>query len=685
MRIWWFLFSALLVGCDSSGGVSSDASTHDSGVDAAPDCEDCPAIPPLPATQTCRPAPVDFDRIPDLILPPAFAGVELIGAVDVVQPAIDGALWVAESAGRIRRVEVGPSAGVPTLVLDLTGRGRRFVSLAMRPEYDDGGDLFLLSYIEGHLVVSRFQIYQGIAQVDALSEERMFEVEAPEGSTGSLQFGLDGLLYIALGGEQPPWGGTLLRIDVNIDEPGWQVPPDNPDPTSPIWSRGLHNPSRCSVDGNTEQVICLDRGDEADTIHIAGPGDDLAAKPPLVTRPVDDCHLIGGFTYRGFKWPELWGTYLYATSCGEIRGIKQTEGGPNDRAVGQLDRPILFMTQDPWGRIRVVGDDGRLARLTVAEPDTELGWPRLLSQTDCFESLQPLTPKAGVVPYALNSPLWTDGALKQRFMVIPSGTQITATDAGWDYPDGSVLIKDFAFEFTPGDSSSRRSVETRFMVKYQFGWTFHTYRWNDEGTDATLLDGLEPVYRDLLGPTGAIPMPYLFPSQEGCLTCHNPRAERVLGPRTIQLDRQVDYGHVTMNQLDALEQVGVLQPVVDRHSMPDPKDESKPIEQRARAYLHANCAHCHQPTGWAPPGLGLDLRYSTPLAQTGTCNVEPKYATFLVPGELRIDPGRPQNSNLLQRMLVRTPGQMPLFASSLVDPLVDQLIGQWIEQMPECP
>lgn len=114
--------------------------------------------------------------------------------------------------------------------------------------------------------------------------------------------------------------------------------------------------------------------------------------------------------------------------------------------------------------------------------DVSDGMPLRLSDTGCFIELKTLTPGPDLIPYDVSSALWTDGAFKPRYMVVPSPEQIAIEEDGsWTFPEGSVLIKVFGFEFDSGDPESRRAVETRFMVRRGGGWDYATYQWNDEG------------------------------------------------------------------------------------------------------------------------------------------------------------------------------------------------------------
>ncbi len=368
-----------------------------------------------------------------------------------------------------------------------------------------------------------------------------------------------------------------------------------------------------------------------------------------------------------------------------MRGVRVVDDGARVADLGTLEAPPSTLARDGGGRVLAIVDGASPGRLQVAEPDRALGMPARLSDTGCFVDVPGLRPAPGVVPYDVASPLWTDGAHKRRWLALPAGERVTVDDDGpWGFPQNAMLIKDFAFD---GADGARRSVETRVMVRRPFGFSFHTYRWDADGRDATLLTGdmAEEIEVEVRREGSVETLPYLFPSRADCQTCHNPRALRVLGPTSAQMVRPIEVAGRVVDQGAALFAHGVLDRAPGGAGMPDPSDPTAPLADRARAYLHANCAHCHQPDGWTPPELGLDLRYATALAETGACGVPLKYSAFGIAGDLRLDPGRPGNSNLLQRMLTRGVGQMPVAATAWVDPVGVEVVGAWIAALRDCP
>jgi hypothetical protein len=384
------------------------------------------------------------------------------------------------------------------------------------------------------------------------------------------------------------------------------------------------------------------------------------------------CETGEGVIFRGSDAPILWGAQIYV--CGNsVYARERVSGVWIDREILTHDVPLGGVFLDRLGRLHGHDESGRILRLRLSEPDYALGWPETLSETGCLD--QQVRPGPDLIPYRVNAPLWTDGALKRRWMVLPPGSRAQVKEDGdWELPVGSVLVKQFDL---PDEAGVVRPVETRFMTRWPFGWSFQTYRWRDDGSDADLLDGTKSVYRRVATPQGSFE--YLFPQHQTCRACHRNQSASVLGLSTAQLTA----GPVGVGQLDRFLAIDVIEEIPQANVLPNPDDSSISAYRRARATLHAQCAHCHRPQGWAPPDLDLDLRWSTPWANTRLCNVRNQYSSFDVPGEMRINPGNPADSSIVTRQLAPGYGRMPL-GSALIDPRATGILEPWIESMVDC-
>lgn len=319
----------------------------------------------------------------------------------------------------------------------------------------------------------------------------------------------------------------------------------------------------------------------------------------------------------------------------------------------------------------------------VAPKTASEALPQRLSETGCMRKDDPREPAAGVIPYAVASPLWSDGADKRRFLALPPGAKITVQPSGdWDLPIGSTVIKSFAM----GDTM----LETRFFVRLADGsWTGYTYQWNDANTDATLLgkDGGDRFMGDLA---------WTFPSRANCLGCHTAAAGRTLGLETAQLNIAFLYpGNRLANQIDTLQHLGLLDPPqLDRlklPALPNPVTATDaPVEARARSYLHANCAFCHQPAASAEVfkdmPVAMDVRFATPFRDTKLCGAEPSKTTYSIPDAKLISPGKPEASIVSVRMHSKiTSVRMPAFGTAVVDTRGVAVIDEWIRGLTGCP
>ncbi len=306
--------------------------------------------------------------------------------------------------------------------------------------------------------------------------------------------------------------------------------------------------------------------------------------------------------------------------------------------------------------------------------------PRRLSRLGCFTSLVPLRPGPDLVPFQVRSALWTDAAEKHRYLAIPAGETIDTTDDVWELPPGSIVLKVFSLSLV--DSSSARALEVRVIARTTRTWLFATYRVLEGGSDAVRVDA--SVTLDLQLADGR-ELSYYLPDTEACLTCHDEQTGP-LAVRTRQLAGVTEYADGRADQLEVLDALGLLNELPSNAApQPSPADPGAPLEARARSYLDANCASCHRPGGWTPPDLGIDLRYETPTAETGTCGVPLAYTSLWVPGEVRIVPGSPESSNLWRRLSSRGLGQMPPVGTAIVDPVGSDVVASWIRSLSRCP
>jgi len=322
--------------------------------------------------------------------------------------------------------------------------------------------------------------------------------------------------------------------------------------------------------------------------------------------------------------------------------------------------------------------------------------PMLLSQTGCVNMTDPTKPAVGLVPYAVRSALWSDGATKERFMRIPDGAKIHVLDCAvdteackapglggsgedeghFDMPVGTVLVKNFSIE--------GKHIETRLLMRRSSsaltGWKGFSYEWNDAQTDAMLLPDNEMGMEKAVGAGSQI---WHYPGRSQCMDCHTRYGGRSLGPSTQQLDSDFAYADGTMNQLEKLKTLGLFDaPPKKLDGYPDPFGTDGTLDQRARSYIQTNCAICHRPGG---EFSSIDMRFTTPLADTKMCDAVERDTDKVPP--YRITPGKPAESTMSTRMHALDMLRMPQIGSKVVDQQGAKLIDDWITAMPAsaCP
>ncbi|MEQ9008100.1 MAG: SO2930 family diheme c-type cytochrome, partial [Ekhidna sp.] len=285
-------------------------------------------------------------------------------------------------------------------------------------------------------------------------------------------------------------------------------------------------------------------------------------------------------------------------------------------------------------------------------------YPKYLSEWQLFEEpLKNLEPKGErTFPYKINSALFSDYAFKARFIKLPEGEIITYHEQEvLNFPKGTILIKNFYY---PGDfrkaEADRRIIETRLIIHEEKEWKAIVYKWDNEQTDAkrVILGEKVPVeWTDVSGQLQRIN--YYIPSQPQCKSCHDLGGDLVpIGPSARQLNRDNQLSNwIKKGWLDVPENVGYPQ-------LANYDNKQAPLDDRARAWLEVNCAHCHRREGPAKnSGLYL-LASQTDPYRLGVN--KPPIAAGKGSGGLKysIVPGNPDQSILVHRIESLEPGEM---------------------------
>ena len=414
--------------------------------------------------------------------------------------------------------------------------------------------------------------------------------------------------------------------------------------------------------------------------------------PPIIEHPHSEMRcIIGGYFYQGTRLKELAGTYLYGDwITGRIWGLRHVAGKVAwHKELAATPCRILGFCLDPDGEILFVDHAGggiwTLEPAPVEEQRAE--FPRKLSDTGLFASVKDHRPQAGLIPYSVNSPLWSDGAAKERFLALPGNGQIEFAEEGpWQFPEGTVLVKTFFLERKTGDASTSQRIETRLLTLQKSQWHGYSYAWNDEQTEAFLV------------PAAGQDREFIFtnrkqtwhiPSRAECMVCHTEAGGFALGVNTLQMNREHNYGAATDNQLRTLEHLGVFRwpgkttgfpkPPEMLGRLVSPHDAGAELALRARSYLHANCAHCHSLNGGG--NALMDLGFTKDEEGMRILGVKPQHDTFNVKDALLVAPGDPERSLIYLRVAKVGRGRMPPLSTRAVDEQAARLIAEWIKKL----
>ncbi|MBI1176969.1 hypothetical protein GC207_05965 [bacterium] len=357
-------------------------------------------------------------------------------------------------------------------------------------------------------------------------------------------------------------------------------------------------------------------------------------------------------------------------------------------------------------RVRWIGGDqdvelaqkpvDRNARLVLKginlPANSEGAMPATLSATGIFTD-NALTPRAGFVPYTLNSTIWVDGADIQRWVMLPEGKKIGFSPANeFTWPGGALFVQQLNIATNKSDANKRR-LETRVLVlddtgKFGYG---ATYRWRADGSDADLVkaEGEEEVLKTQDAHGVAHEQTWTYPSRGACILCHTPNAGFVLGPKARQLNGDFTYPNGTSaNQLRKWNTMGMFTTKLDEGSLAalphtvKSDDARASVDDRMRSYLDGNCANCHRPGG---TGAQWDARFETPLSKQGIFyggvrnNLGIDDLKIATPGDVH------KSSMFIRLNSTELATQMPPVTRNVPDARAIELLRQWINTSTNIP
>ncbi|MEM8955177.1 MAG: carbohydrate-binding protein [Verrucomicrobiota bacterium] len=524
----------------------------------------------------------------------------------------------------------------------------------------------------------------------------------------------------------------------------YYIPNDNPwvDPSGntleEFYAIGLRSPHTMSQDPLTgdvfigdvgqndrEEVNFLSKGANFQWPYREGSIGGFKSKPnPLIgtdsppiwdyNRNTGNCVIVG-VVYRGAKWDADLGGKLLVGDYGtrNIWALSYTPGETADvELLAQMPPTInpkgqlAFFGVDHDGEVYMCKPNGtdnangkiyKLNRPGIANPQP----PSLLSQTGAFTNLSTLETTPGLIPYDVNSPLWSDGAFKKRWVSIPNnGTHNTSSERisyseneNWSLPIGSVTVKHFEIPLDERNPDGpRRRLETRFMIRDANGeWYGLTYKWRANNSDADLVDplGLEEEFTITNENGQSESIKWLFPSRGACLSCHTSQSGRVLGLRTRQLNRNHFYESTnrTANQLATLNALGILHPPLNTNDLDNLLtsaplgDPETSIQKQALSYLDSNCSHCHQPGTNVNSRANFDARLSTPPFNQAVVNGD-VFDTLGISDPKVVKPQNTNDSVLYQRVnTIDECCAMPPLGKNRINNEATQVLSAWINSL----
>ncbi|MBU2946731.1 PQQ-dependent sugar dehydrogenase [Zobellia uliginosa] len=516
---------------------------------------------------------------------------------------------------------------------------------------------------------------------------------------------------------------------------GYYIPNDNPwvdssgDNLEEFYAIGTRSPHRMSLDpvtgdiwvgdigqGSKEEVSIVRKGDNLQWPYREGDQDGKAEMPsPLIGNDSPPLYsygrsvgraVIGGMVYRGERYPELKGKYVFGdhetqevwtlTKTGQNTGSASYLMNVPIDGEGSKDGISSFFTDsdgymyilDLFGTAQDGGVIHKVVRSgTVSDP------PIKLSSLNVFSDLESLTPVAGIVPYDVNTPLWSDGAEKQRWIALPNDGEhnsaaeqiVFQNEENWSFPPGTVVIKQFNLPIDENDSTKIIKLETRFLVFNENNNAYAvTYKWNDEQTDAVLVgldESISQKYQVKKKDGSVVEQTWDFPTRNQCMQCHNSVAGYSLGLKTRQLNKNFTYPStgITGNQLETWSHLNMFTNDIPSHvKLPASahiNSEKASDVMKVRSYMDANCAYCHRPNGVEG---AFDGRAMTALYDQYLINQDVE-SHASIPGNKIVKPKDVINSTLYVRDASNSDDRMPPIGRNMLDEDYLEILTGWID------
>ena len=660
---------------------------------------------------------------------PAYPHLSFDQPVELMPLGDTGKMMLLEVGGKLYTFDDDPECRHADLAIDvqpLIGNFRRAFGFGVHPDFARTRQVFLV--YSGNPVarpegarLSRFTVSMDQPpRIDPESEEILLTWHSGGHNGSAIRFDSQGLLYFSAGDGSRPYPpdeynvsqdlsdlrSSICRIDVDRrdgDRP-YSIPSDNPFLGVPgarpeIWAYGFRNPWRFTIVPETDQVLCGDvgwelwelifdvhRGSNCGWSLFEGPQpirSDIEPGPTKIEKPlVAYPHTIGqsvtgGIVYQGKQHTDLAGAYLYGDFVtGLLWGLRlSSERLTWNPTLAETGLQIISIAESRQGEALIVDFAGGIYKLVKNEAvESESPFPRKLSETGLFTSTKSMEPAPGVIQYEITARSSQEGGATSEFVLGVPGTgtiRINRRQRSWIYPKGTVFANTL--------SKDSRKLETQILHFNGIDWQPYSYVWNDTETDAHLVDEAGVAKEYAAVGEGSEALTWRIPNRAQCRACHSRQNGGAVGFTLENLDRD--------GQIDRFIELGILDrrapPPWRVASMVDPHDDKADLEKRARSYLAANCAHCHQRGGGGT--VPMDLSYSVARDEINAVDVVPSQGDFGIKNAKVIDPGDPYRSILFYRMATNGTGHMPKLWTRDNDRTGLRLVHDWITSLGESP
>ncbi|MCL2919567.1 SO2930 family diheme c-type cytochrome [Shewanella litorisediminis] len=361
-------------------------------------------------------------------------------------------------------------------------------------------------------------------------------------------------------------------------------------------------------------------------------------------------------------------------------------GGEGDSAAPATPPPIV-VTPPPATSLCDNGEGSINRQALMSTNCARLSDYRLFSDS----SNPTRAPNGAGVAYELASELFTDYAIKRRFVFLPENTPMVLQGDTLSLPVGTVLVKSFLLpaDTMTTDASAARLVETRLLIHRESGWTALPYRW--DGNEAYLAETGADLPHSINAANETLNFTYHVPSRAECKICHQSAQNGIttiapIGPKPLLLNKPIRIEGEMVNQLTWFASQGLLTGLGELESLPQTfaiGDEQQDLTARVKGYLDVNCAHCHKADGFASvSGLRLGFETDHHSYQYGICKQPPGWDGGERGLSYDIVPGNGDHSILVYRQTLSGPkDRMPPLGRALVHSEAVAQISYWIDLM----